>query len=421
MADRIAFDDPDAYVEFLRQFGYEGVGFSGGEPLIVLDKLLLFISKIKKQFGSDMYVWIFTNGDLANERNLSALRDAGLDEIRFNISARGYDLKPITRACKLFDAVTVEIPAIPEDYEMLRNCLPEMARIGVTCLNLHQLTVTKHNYRNLTNRNYTIIPCIDHEPVVYESERDCLRLLKYASDERLALSVNYCSAIFKQRCYNLTRRGRAAVLARTNLEKISDAGYLASLSVTDTPGNIDRMITSFRKTGKSDKLWSITGSGSVLAFHPDLLDLTGARGRNLTVRYFMAEFARSKNLNGDDLEKVREFLFSCYTRVILFKRFVAGEDNVDASAAKALLEGNNSRENGGARFAEEKQALDHLYAFARMDEGFPEVLDSKRYWGILVHRASRNTQWDYPLKGALPGGKNIPSQEICFSLSPYSP
>ena len=59
--------------------------------------------------------------------------------MRFNISARKYDLKAVKMAAGIIDTVTVEIPAIPEDYEILKKCLPRMKAIGVAHLNLHQL------------------------------------------------------------------------------------------------------------------------------------------------------------------------------------------------------------------------------------------------------------------------------------------
>ena len=63
--------------------------------------------------------------------------------------------------------VAVEIPAIPEDYETVRKLLPDMQKIGVRHLNLHQLYASEHNYRELARRGYTIAPSVEHGPVVF--------------------------------------------------------------------------------------------------------------------------------------------------------------------------------------------------------------------------------------------------------------
>jgi len=71
--------------------------------------------------------------------------------------------------------VAVEIPAIPEDYETVRKLLPDMQKIGVRHLNLHQLYASEHNYRELARRGYTIAPSVEHGPVVFASEMTVFR------------------------------------------------------------------------------------------------------------------------------------------------------------------------------------------------------------------------------------------------------
>lgn len=391
-AEGIVFDDPDAYVEYLQYFGYEGVGFSGGEPLLVINKLLTCIERIKKQFGSRMYVWLYTNGDMAGEDNLRALRDAGLDEIRFNLSARGYDLKPVALACKLLQTVTVEIPVIPEDYDQVRKCLEQMAQSGVTSLNLHQLNVTEHNYRNMTGRNYTILPCVEHGPVIVESERDALRLMKYAAEKKLPLSVHYCSTIYKQRYQNLSLRRAAAVRAKTAVEAISAAGYITSLSVSDVPERIGEIIAACRKKGRADNLWSLTESGTKLFIHPDLLDCIGLCGLNLTLEYSLARIAAVQTTRGKGFMTVAEYLFGRDTRVALLRRLVAREENISLPVVLALLGGGSKTECEELSVElrqDNEETLHRLSAFARIDEGLPDILDYKTYWREIRNLAVR--------------------------------
>jgi uncharacterized protein len=379
-AEGIAFEDPDAYIKYLRQFGFQGVGFSGGEPLLVLDKLLSFIRKIKNSFGRDLHTWIYTNGDLANANSLSALRDAGLDEIRFNLSARGYDLEPVAKAVGLIETVTVEIPAIPEDFGTVQQLLAEMERIGVRYLNLHQLSVTRHSFRNFSERHYTIVPSPDHPPVVLESELAALRLLGQAAEERSALSVNYCSATFKQRYQSLGLRKCAASSAKTDAEMVNAAGYVMRLSVNDAPESIRQIITALEKTGRPDRLWSVAGDGTELTFHPTLLDVVDSERPNLTVRFFLAEVVPGAGDGDSCYQRVQEFHFAAATHIVLRRHLVAGAECVDARFVRALL--------GGANVGEQENAWRGLDAFVRLEEGLPEVLESRRYLRKLRDRGT---------------------------------
>ncbi|MFH1640881.1 MAG: radical SAM protein, partial [Candidatus Omnitrophota bacterium] len=116
--EEIYFDNPEYYIAYAEKLNFKGIGFSGGETLLVFDKLLRYIEKIRERFGKSMYLWIYTNGNLATKDKLKRLKKSGLDEIRFNISANDYDLRPAELAVGIMNTVTVEIPSIPEDYEI---------------------------------------------------------------------------------------------------------------------------------------------------------------------------------------------------------------------------------------------------------------------------------------------------------------
>jgi hypothetical protein len=145
-----------AHVEFIKTFGIKGVGFSGGGPLLVKERLLSHIKAIRMEFGHSIYVWMYTNGDLADHEALMKLGDAGLNEIRFNLSPREYDLSPVITARKYIPTVTVEMPAIPEDIELVKSLLAEMQSVGIDFLNLHQLSLESQNWRELLERHYHI-------------------------------------------------------------------------------------------------------------------------------------------------------------------------------------------------------------------------------------------------------------------------
>lgn len=58
--DDFKFKNPMDHIHFLKTFGIKGIGFSGGEPLLVLDNLLSHITAIRKEFGNSMYQRLYT-------------------------------------------------------------------------------------------------------------------------------------------------------------------------------------------------------------------------------------------------------------------------------------------------------------------------------------------------------------------------
>jgi len=225
---RIIFNNPEDYADYIKIFGFKGVGISGGEPLLVFDKLVRYIENIRKKSGNNIYIWLYSNGKLADIEKLKKLKEAGLNEIRFNISGRNYDLASVRMAAGIIDKVTVEIPAIPEDYETVKTLLPRLCEIGVNFLNLHQLEVFPGNYKNFVKRNYALLSA-SYSPV-FASEVTALKLLKYAVDKKIKLPINYCSLAYKNNIQLSGRRKRFASRLKSKTRYITDSGYIRSFS-----------------------------------------------------------------------------------------------------------------------------------------------------------------------------------------------
>ncbi|MEW6752365.1 MAG: radical SAM protein [Candidatus Latescibacterota bacterium] len=258
----LTFADPQSYVEYVERLRYRGVSLSGGEPLLTLETTLSFARAVKRRFGAAVHLWVYTNGILATPEVLAQLRDAGVDEIRFDIGATGYDLGRARRAVGVIATVTVEIPAVPEDVEVVRGKLAEMADSGIQHLNLHQLRLTPHNYDQLVGRGYTFLH--GERVTVLESELAALGLLCHALNERLDLPLNYCSFVYKNRFQRAAARQRAGLLVLGPQEEVTQAGFIRSLHLT---GTVDRLQSQARRlaaAGVTPDLWSLSGTGDRL-------------------------------------------------------------------------------------------------------------------------------------------------------------
>ena len=225
----LVFDEPQTYVDYIRKFGFKGVSISGGEPLISFDKSLAFVQAVKAAFGQQVYVWLYTNGILLTSEKVEALKLAGLDEMRFDIGATEYKTDKIKLAVGQIPVVTVEIPAVPQEEELLKEKLRELDGLGVNHVNFHQMRLTPYNFNQLVEFDYTYIH--GEKVTVLDSELTALRLIQFALDEGLKLPVNYCSFVYKNRHQKSANRKKHAPQVVKPWEKITDNGFIRKLFV----------------------------------------------------------------------------------------------------------------------------------------------------------------------------------------------
>ena len=290
LAEDIPFEQLDGYLGYLTRMEFEGVGISGGEPLLAIEQILPMIEGIKERFGQQIYLWLYTNGDLAEPDRLEALADAGLDEIRFNIVARRYDLEPVILARRFIPKVTVEIPAIPEDYDRLVGILDKLATIPIDFLNIHQLVATRHNYGVLRKKKYTFLPPADfREPPVLESELTALSVMRYALTNDIPIPINYCSHVYKARYQGSARRIRAAILARRSYERVTDAGFLSRLEVDITDADHSGLISALEQNGVPSELWKHDLENERFLCHPSLIGRLRELGNRSSICYDEAD------------------------------------------------------------------------------------------------------------------------------------
>jgi pyruvate formate-lyase activating enzyme-like uncharacterized protein len=226
----LAFTTPEEYAAYVAALGFSGVSISGGEPLMTPDLTLAYLSAVRKRCGDNIHLWLYTNGTLLTADLCSRLRDAGLNEIRFDLGAVRYNLKKLRLAVGCIPTVTVEIPAVPEDEELLKRKMVEMAEARVNHLNLHQMRLTPHNFGPLTERGYTFLH--GEKVTVLESELCALRSVRFALEQGIPLPVNYCSFLYKRRFQHAAARRRAALTICVSGEMVTEPGYLRTISAT---------------------------------------------------------------------------------------------------------------------------------------------------------------------------------------------
>jgi pyruvate formate-lyase activating enzyme-like uncharacterized protein len=207
-----------------------GISFSGGEPFIDAPKLFEWVAWFKERCP-DRYYWVYTNGILAVEEHSRRLGELGVDEIRFNLAATGYDhptvMENLAAAARFMRNVTVEIPAIPGHASKLLACLEDWCALGARFLNLHELIYEPgSNSDGMCGPRQVIITEDGHHSAFNPESRDLtLAVMKKVQEESLPLGVNDCSMQSKLRQLRGRRRNLAPLVQAPHERMVGDQFY----------------------------------------------------------------------------------------------------------------------------------------------------------------------------------------------------
>jgi len=190
--------------DVLARHGIASVGLSGGEPLLEPERALALIETLRGRFGSALRIDLYSNGDLLTPELGRSLRDAGLDGLRLNLAANGYDAAPVKRALEAMEGVDVEVelPVIVEHAPALRRLVRELDALGAAHLILHELFVSPENLDAMSARRYRQDESRGGDKLrwsgVASSDEAALELLLYGMEFASRLSLYYCSTSTQQ-------------------------------------------------------------------------------------------------------------------------------------------------------------------------------------------------------------------------------
>jgi hypothetical protein len=244
---------------------------------------------------------------------------------------------------------------------------------------------SRHNYQNLLDKAYTFLPPLAfHEAPAFESEMIALELLKYAAEHHMKLSVHYCSHAYKAVFQRLARRLRGAAEAVTELDQVTDAGYVRRLSVHGLPKQIQEVATASRERRVPGTLWAQDRTGTELAFDPTFLSYVQSQGHSLIVSYYEAHIVSEGHLDARKLESVREITLESGQKVYVGTKMVAqyqvGED--EAKRFSSLVGGKHAKGSAAPEGNSEPDAElrwgTELDRWEVIEGGFPAIPSSQR-------------------------------------------
>jgi len=209
-----------------------GTGITGGDPLMVRERVEEACRVLKENFGDCHHIHLYTSIHFP-PKHAESLAIAGLDEIRFHLLDLNWDrYSPTIDACaKAGMNVGIEIPCEPDKEEQLLELLEEMRGSPIEFVNLNELEITVGNHDNMELRGFNLTnemtAGVDGSAELARRVRKQVTLANLGLEEGVepyGYSVKFCTATYKdagQLRRRFMRRGETSIAPH---EQLTDDG-----------------------------------------------------------------------------------------------------------------------------------------------------------------------------------------------------
>ncbi|MEK6976086.1 MAG: radical SAM protein [Candidatus Thermoplasmatota archaeon] len=219
-----------AVIDECRLIDAKGAGITGGDPMVVPDRVVEAIKVLKAEFGPHFHTHLYTSCAF-DTKWIAKLKEAGLDEIRFHPDVRDYGKMEqswhhaaIAEALRVGLTTTIEIPCVPGKGDDIVAMAHYLDKAGAHGLNMNELEFSDPNIANLKRFGYK--PANDETQSVAGSRDTALAVLDAWKKTGSKFTVHFCSSPYKDAIQLMQRfRRRAANVARP-FEEQGDEGTL---------------------------------------------------------------------------------------------------------------------------------------------------------------------------------------------------
>ena len=185
------YREEDLPLLFALQKKPTGIAYVYLEPFMEIEK---YYGIIRRFHQAGIHQHMYTNGVKANEENLRALGEAGLDELRFNLGASGTSdrvIEAMAIAKKYIPRVGIETPMTREYYQSLNEKKDRILAAGIDFMNCAELHLNDNNLENYAGEPMYFCRMGYLSPVM---SRDLtLQVMKMAAEEAWPVVVHDCS------------------------------------------------------------------------------------------------------------------------------------------------------------------------------------------------------------------------------------
>ena len=241
-----------------------GTGLTGGDPLVRPDRTVKYIELLKREFGRDHHIHLYTAQVQVSPSMLRSLKRSGLDEIRFHAMSKAYE-RPIRAAVDAGLDVGVEVPAIPGQTRQLMEVAKMADEVGCRFMNINELEACESTVEEFQRRGLRVIS--DESMAVDGSLETALDAALFCEAET-GLNVHVCPSSLKDGVQLKERLGRIARNVKKPYELIDEDNLLVKV-----------VITPRRKMSQKQMSFVARWLREELDLDPELIQINQAKGR----------------------------------------------------------------------------------------------------------------------------------------------
>ena len=228
-----------------------GAGITGGDPLIVWERVKKYVLLLKDIFGSEFHIHLYTSG-IKNANRIVDLISLGLDEVRFHPFPESWiDMdksplnKPIKNLCNSSADIAIEIPAMPGLEKEIVSLVKWANENDLNWVNLNELEFSERNCESLIYKGYRVKDEIS--AAVKGSQETAMKVLRMVRNENLDVGVHYCSVSFKDGIQLRNRIKRRASNVAKLYEVITDDGTLVKGVIDNLKSSSEKLINLLKE------------------------------------------------------------------------------------------------------------------------------------------------------------------------------
>jgi hypothetical protein len=238
--DRPVVRFPDDIIDELDRAGSNGLAISGGDPIVVVDRVVYLVRLLKDNYGPGFHIHMYTHALNLNKGAVEKLAGSGIDEVRIhavNPTQLNGKLELIKMLRVAGVSVGLEIPALPKFEDGILKVAELLISNGlISFVNINELDVSPANIDNLVRMGYTPGP----DGSVSVSVEVGIRLASEIRRRWPWVSVNVCSSRSKDiaqlgaRLFRInirSSRGNEVVLDDGTVEQQGSKGPVIKLRI----------------------------------------------------------------------------------------------------------------------------------------------------------------------------------------------
>jgi len=266
-----------------------GTGITGGDPMVVPDRTIETIIRLKEMFGKNHHIHLYTTGPFDPDL-LDRVKEVGLDEIRFHPpihtwsmfrflgnGAEGGDGEParpyhdlIMKAVETGLVTGLEIPAVIDEKDMegknsagLFDLVDYAVRQGLSFVNINELEASHTNMGIFREKGYELVG----DSMAVKGSRELALSVISEMRERYpdtSTVLHLCTSVYKDSVQLRNRLKRMARNLKRPFEVVTDDGtFLRGVIESDNMEDLMYILRNVHDV--PDELMELEGSRLLIA------------------------------------------------------------------------------------------------------------------------------------------------------------